>query len=612
MRVFGHCLLGVCVTAGWVFAQAPPASPAQKLDPVKAEATLADARKALGGDKLAAVKTVVLTGQTRKLQGNNLVPIEFEIGIELPDKYVRKDEIPAQENDPTSSGFNGADLIQLPAPAAPVPPPARPGGPPPPTPEQLQAQQAAQRKTRVATIKQDFVRLTLGMFAASIPAAPLTFGYVGQAEAPQGRADVIDVKGEGTFALRFFVNSETHLPIMVSWQQPPTSVVVRVPGFPPPANLGAGHGRHRRAAASARQREPGGQGQVRQGRGRSAPAGAGEDDRVTALLRRLPRRRGTAVAVPAPARDRAGHDGGNDGRSVSGQREDRSEEIRDSEMIMRFGGFGRFRRFKLARDGDRALCSSCRLSLAQTRTDTAKVIVTVVDPSGGVIPNASVTIVGLEAATKATSIAPVKTTDKGLATFDALPPGRYSITGEFPGFDLGLLKDIRIKAGENKHVLVLPLRKMTDSVTVGRDAQQAAADRTSTFGTAMTREQIDALSDDPDEMARQLQDIAGPDAVLRIDSFEGGRLPPKAQIKSIHITRDAFAAENHFAGGIFIDVITQPGIGPLRGNANMRYHDGAWNGISPLTPTTRSPSMNGNFGGGLSAARSSRRRATSR
>lgn len=237
MRVFGHCLLGVCVTAGWVSAQAP--SP-PKLDPVKAEATLAAARKALGGDTLGAVKTVVLTGQTRKLQGNNLVPVEFEIDIELPDKYVRKDEIPAQENGPTSSGFNAADLIQVPAPVAPVPPPARPGGPPPLTPEQLQAQQAAQRKTRVAAIKQDFVRLTLGMFAQSMPVAPLTFGYAGQAEAPQGRADVIDIRGEGTFALRYFLNSETHLPIMVSWQQPPTSVAVRVPGFPAPATLAPG------------------------------------------------------------------------------------------------------------------------------------------------------------------------------------------------------------------------------------------------------------------------------------------------------------------------------------------------------------------------------------
>ena len=55
--------------------------------------------------------------------------------------------------------------------------------------------------------------------------------------------------------------------------------------------------------------------------------------------------------------------------------------------------------------------------------------------------------------------------------------------------------------------------------------------------------------------------MAGPGAVIRVDSFEGAQLPPKAQIKSIHITRDMFAAENHSAGGMFIDIITQPGIG---------------------------------------------------
>ncbi|HEX7779025.1 MAG TPA: hypothetical protein VF424_07300, partial [Vicinamibacterales bacterium] len=73
---------------------------------------LAAARQALGGDaKLAAIKSFVATGRTRQIRGNNLVPIEFEIACELPDKYVRKDEIPAQESDPTSSGFNGDQLI---------------------------------------------------------------------------------------------------------------------------------------------------------------------------------------------------------------------------------------------------------------------------------------------------------------------------------------------------------------------------------------------------------------------------------------------------------------------------------------------------------------------
>ena len=96
-------------------------------------------------------------------------------------------------------------------------------------------------------------------------------------------------------------------------------------------------------------------------------------------------------------------------------------------------------------------------------------------------------------------------------------------------------------------------------------------------------------------MQQQLQDMAGPNAILRIDSFEGGRLPPKSQIKSIHITRDAFAAENHSAHGLFIDIITQPGVGPLRGGANIRLRDGSMSARSPLT-TTKGPERMQNYG----------------
>ena len=137
--------------------------------------------------------------------------------VELPDKYVRKDEIPAQESGPTSTGFNGNELIQLPVPAAPVPPggEGRAGGPPAPNPAQLEAMKTA----RVSAVKQDFVRLTLGMFAGSFSSYPHVY-YVGQAEAPQGKADVIEAKAAPNFTVRLFVNSETHLPIMVSWQAP--------------------------------------------------------------------------------------------------------------------------------------------------------------------------------------------------------------------------------------------------------------------------------------------------------------------------------------------------------------------------------------------------------
>jgi hypothetical protein len=276
----------------------------------KAEDVLAAARTALGAQKLASVKTMVATGRTRRVRGDNLVPIEFELLLEMPDKYVRVDEFPAEDTDPTSSGFNGEALIQLPqptagpagpgrammpggpgapppaegaqAPAAPgrgapppgptaAPPPAAPAAPgtagptpqPPagaaPGPQSPAAPPAAAagpagrgmpgpggrgpamdpRRARIATVKQDFARLALGLFASS-PAYPLTFSYAAIAEAPQGRADVLDVKGEGNFTLRYFINSETHLPIMVTWTTPPTNVIVTVPGQPPPKTVAPG------------------------------------------------------------------------------------------------------------------------------------------------------------------------------------------------------------------------------------------------------------------------------------------------------------------------------------------------------------------------------------
>jgi hypothetical protein len=221
---------------------------------------------------------------------------------------------------------------------------------------------------------------------------------------------------------------------------------------------------------------------------------------------------------------------------------------------------------------------------AQTpRPNQGRIIITVVDPSSAIVQDATVTITNLESGSGA-AIAPIKTNDKGLATVENLAPGRYSVKAEFPGFDLGLLKEVRVRAGENKAVVVLPLSKLEDSVTVARDTQAAAADRKSSeFGLALRQDQIDALSDDPAELARQLNELAGPDAVVRVDSFEGQQLPPKAQIKSIHVTRDQFAAEAAQPGSTFVDIVTQPGIGPVRGTANFNFRDGSMTGRSRFT-----------------------------
>ena len=229
MRVRPVYMAGLCLAAQ-AFTTTHAQQPAGD-----ATAVMAAAREALGSEKrIAAVKTVVATGRTRQVQGDNLVPIEFEIYMELPDKYARTDEIPARESGPTTRGFNGSELIQFPAAAA-LParggavatrplegaapaPPGRAGGPPP---------------DPITVLKQDFARLTLGMFATSFTSYPVTFSYGGTAEAPDGKAEVIDVKGPANMSARLFVNSQTHLPLMLSWTAPPPGGRAGA-GQPPP------------------------------------------------------------------------------------------------------------------------------------------------------------------------------------------------------------------------------------------------------------------------------------------------------------------------------------------------------------------------------------------
>ena len=152
----------------------------------EAAPVLAAAREALGGDRnLAVVKTFIASGRMRQIRGDNMVPIEFDIACELPDKYVRRDEFPAQDIAPVVNGFRGEETI------------------------------GASKTTR-----EEFARLSLGVFAAATDAFPLTFTYAAEAEAPEGKADVLAVSGPANFAARFLVQRETHMPVMLIWQAP--------------------------------------------------------------------------------------------------------------------------------------------------------------------------------------------------------------------------------------------------------------------------------------------------------------------------------------------------------------------------------------------------------
>jgi hypothetical protein len=204
-----------------------------------ANKVLGDAREALGGaKKLEALKSLTVTGKTARTAPNGTsMEGDFEMALELPDKFVRRDLLAAMGNMSTyrMSGFNGEEPISH----IDTPPMlstgnmvmhmrvAGPGGDPATmTPEQKDAARVAM----LQAAKRDLARLALGMLV-TLPSYPLTFTHGGTAESPDGTADIIDVKGEN-FAARLFIDSKTHLPLMLSWMDKEPMRIVRQVGGP--------------------------------------------------------------------------------------------------------------------------------------------------------------------------------------------------------------------------------------------------------------------------------------------------------------------------------------------------------------------------------------------
>jgi len=202
---------------------------------------LAGARTVLGGQKLEAVKTLTAAGRTlRALPNGTSAENEFDMALELPDKYLMRSVMAAMGNMSVyrMSGFNGGQVIEdidrppsLSGGGMVVMRFAGPGGTV--DPEKMTAEQKAEfDQRRLVANKREFAKLALGIFAASPAAYPLELADGGQAESPDGKADVIEVKGEGGFAARLFIDAQTHLPLMLSWMDREPITMTMGPGGP--------------------------------------------------------------------------------------------------------------------------------------------------------------------------------------------------------------------------------------------------------------------------------------------------------------------------------------------------------------------------------------------
>ena len=275
----------------------PPPTPAQV---ERAGVVLAATRQALGGEKLHAVKSVTITGRTRRVRGNNLVPIEFEISLELPGKYLRRDESPFEESDPTSVGFNGDELIQLPAPTMPVMPmrPGPAGVPAPagprPSSRRRNAGRGSSRSSRTSFVwRSGFLPTRLRRTRSRLPMSPRPRPHRARRMSSRPVAPATSRCGCSSTARRGSHHGELDLP--------PTSVIMTVPGQPPAAVAPGAvvvTGPPAPAASASAARE----GRLRERGDRPPPKSSGNSRGASPVLRRLPRRGWCPIAVPASAR----------------------------------------------------------------------------------------------------------------------------------------------------------------------------------------------------------------------------------------------------------------------------------------------------------------------
>jgi carboxypeptidase family protein/TonB-dependent receptor-like protein len=208
--------------------------------------------------------------------------------------------------------------------------------------------------------------------------------------------------------------------------------------------------------------------------------------------------------------------------------------------------------------------------------------VVVLDQSGAAILGATVSVIPANAA-PGTEAKVATANDQGEAVIERLTPGKYLVQIESVGFETKQLTDVNVRRGrQEKRQVELPIAGYVEEVEVTRD--KTDQNLTDNFSSALTPEQIDALPDDEDEMAEQLEQMAGPGAVLRVNGFSGGRLPPKSQIAEIRFRFDPYSAENHESGFPRVDIRTRPGNGNWRNNATFTFRDESMNARNAFAP----------------------------
>jgi len=210
----------------------------------------------------------------------------------------------------------------------------------------------------------------------------------------------------------------------------------------------------------------------------------------------------------------------------------------------------------------------------------------ITDPTGALIPGAQITV-------ETPAGAVVKSTRADAAgTYEVrgLAPGHYIVQVAFTGFAPFQSQDLLLEAGQIKRIDVkMAIEAAQQNVVVTDESPTVNIEAGGNSNSVVIKgKDLDALSDDPDELSSELQALAGPSAgpnggQIYIDGFTGGQLPPKSAIREIRINQNPFSAEFDRLGYGRIEILTKPGTDKLHGQFFMMGNQKSFNTGNPFT-----------------------------
>ena len=243
-------------------------------------------------------------------------------------------------------------------------------------------------------------------------------------------------------------------------------------------------------------------------------------------------------------------------------------------------------------------------ALTAAQAQTGSIRGTVADPSGAVVPSASITLTGPNGSSSF-----ALSGGDGAFVINGLAPGSYTISVSAEGFAPFNPLQVRVVAGRGTlQNLALQLPVATQEVTVNDQALSVDTSADNNASSVVIKgKDLDALSDDPDELQSELSALAGGSAgpnggEMYVDGFSGGQLPPKSSIREIRVNQNPFSAQYDKLGYGRIEILTKPGTDKLHGSFMMMGNDSALNSLNPFVtsePAYYTTFMMGNAGGSL-------------